>query len=231
MAVGGAAAIFFVGGWSVLALMSVDFYASPANAKLWHNAGFGVLFVMWALMMAVMMLPVAIPFLRLFARCAPHLPHQWAAAAGGYLTLWTLFSVAAAALQMAANAAGGMSDSMALAHSPWRAALFAVAGIYQLTPLKMACLRGCRPPPIFLLLHWRPGIGGAFATGAKHGLYCIGCCWALMLLLFVGGIMDFRWIAALTIYAVVEKIAPPQPLAHAVGGGLLLLAVFELSGL
>lgn len=222
--------------WWLTVMMAVDFAASPVRIEGWQNAPFAVLFAMWAVMMAAMMAPVALPFLRLFWRCCAHLGKTpaalTAAAAGGYLSLWVLFSLAAAVLQLAANSEMMLGDGMAL-HSPEaRAILFAAAGIYQLTPLKFACLRGCRPPPLFLILHWRNGLGGAFTLGAKNGMYCVGCCWALMLLLFAGGIMDLRWIAALAIYALAEKVAPsPQILARATGGGLLALSALQIISL
>ncbi|MGI9297514.1 MAG: DUF2182 domain-containing protein [Gammaproteobacteria bacterium] len=220
--------------WWLTATMAADFAdAAPGRIAEWWGASFAVLFAMWAAMMAAMMAPAAAPFLRLFWRCRAHLggdsPAATAAAAGGYLSAWMLFSAAAAALHSGANSAAMLGDGMSL-HSPEiRAMLFAAAGAYQLTPFKFACLRGCRPPPLMLILDWRPGIGGAFALGAKNGMYCVGCCWALMLLLFAGGVMDLRWIAALTLYALAEKAFPsPRILARATGFGLLFFAAAEL---
>ena len=232
-AVGGGVAVA-AACWWLTAAMAADFArASSASIAAWQHASFAVLFAMWAVMMAAMMAPAAAPFLRLFWRCRAHLGKApaaaTAAAAGGYLILWAAFSAAAALLQLAANRTAMLDDAMML-HSPEaRALLFAAAGAYQLTPLKFACLRGCRPPPLFLILNWRDGLGGAFALGAKNGAYCVGCCWALMLLLFAGGVMDIRWIAALSLYALVEKAAPaPRTLARAAGVGLLAAAALEI---
>ena len=231
MIVGGVAAAVC---WWMTAAMAIDFGRAPSAVRAqWQNASLPLLFAMWAVMMAAMMAPVAAPFLRLFGRCCAHLgkseKNVWAVA-GGYMVLWAAFSLAAAVLHFAANKAAWINDNMFLHSAEARALLFAVAGIYQLTPLKFACLRGCRPPPLFLILHWKDGIGGAFWLGAKNGVYCVGCCWALMLTLFAGGVMDLRWIAALTLYALVEKISPfPKRTAQAAGGGLILLAIGALS--
>ncbi len=183
--------------------------------------------------MAAMMLPTAAPFLRLFWQCcvfrkiAAH--SHIAAAAGGYILLWLFFSLLAAGAHKVAAEWNALNSSMALADPTARAALFAAAAAYQFTPLKFACLRGCRPPPLFLILHWQTGIGGAFRLGLKNGAYCVGCCWALMLLLFAGGVMDFRWIVGLTLLVLAEKILPPHPIvARSFGVGLLALAVVEL---
>ena len=220
------------GAWWLTAAMALDFAREGGG---WTGASFWALFGMWGAMMAAMMMASAIPFLRLFWRCCQHRGLQvfWhsAAAGGGYLVLWLLFSAAAAAAHWAADEWQFLNDNIALASSEGRAGLLALAGLYQLTPLKTACLRGCRPAAWQLILHWRRGLGGAFLTGAGNGAFCVGCCWALMLLLFVGGAMDLRWIVALAFYALLEKLLPPSPwLARLTGGGLLAAAVVVLVG-
>ena len=220
--------------WWLTFAMSVDFYHTSAAATMWQDASFGVLFIMWAVMMAAMMAPAALPFLRLIWRCSglqqtsqnsgSSQTLTTAAAAAGYALPWLGFSFAAAVIHKFTAASGMLSDSMMLSNPYICAGLFAAAGVYQLTPLKHACLRGCRPPAFFLILHWKSGIVGAIRTGAHNGLYCVGCCWALMLLLFAGGVMDLRWIAALALVAVAEKILPPKITSRAIGGGLLFLA-------
>jgi len=109
-------------------------------------------------------------------------------------------------------------------------ALLIAAGLYQLTPLKSACLKHCRGPAAFLATHWRPGVAGAFRMGLAHGAYCVGCCAVLMLILFVGGVMNLVWIAALTLVVAIEKLAPFGPAASkalaailVTGGGVLLV--------
>ncbi len=212
--------------WWLTAAMSADFYA---GGGVWQNPSYGALFLMWAAMMAAMMAPSAAPFLLLFWRFSARQNDEAAAlfAVAGYFLIWGIFSAAAAAVQWTAAAA--FNDSMALANPQARAALFFAAGIYQWTPLKFACLRGCRPPPVFLMLHWRCGGGGAFFAGVRHGAVCAGCCWALMLLLFAGGVMDLRWILALTAYVLAEKMLPqPRRMARIAGAVLVALAAAEL---
>jgi predicted metal-binding membrane protein len=121
----------------------------------------------------------------------------------GYLAIWLLFAVAAAVGQQMLS--GG---AMMLADERLATGVLIAAGAYQLSPLKSACLRQCRSPAQFLSRHWRPGAIGALRLGALHGAYCVGCCWLLMTLLFVGGIMNFAWIAALTLIVGVEKLLP-----------------------
>ena len=223
--------------------MSVNAHApysetlNSASAGQWQNAGWGILFVMWGVMMAAMMAPAAVPFLRLFWRCCLHFQMSFpsaaartVAAAGGYLLLWLGFSALAALLHWAANHSAMAGETMALQSPELRAAVFALAGVYQFTPLKSACLRGCRPLPMFMIMHWKNTVSGALQLGARNGAYCVGCCWALMLLLFAGGVMDLRWIGALALYALMEKIFPDRSgmLARITGGGLLMLAAWTL---
>jgi predicted metal-binding membrane protein len=141
----------------------------------------------------------------------------------GYLAVWLAFSIAAAALQRVLAPAGLISATTWWSRS---AALSAVvlgaAGLYQLSPFKYRCLTHCRGPVHFLTQHWRPGRLGAFAMGLRHGAWCVGCCWMLMALLFVGGLMNLAWIALLTLLVLVEKLAPAGPLVGKVAGVVLL---------
>lgn len=168
----------------------------------------GALVLMWWLMMLAMMLPSAAPAILLYGRVrevrgdAAAVAPTWLFL-GAYLSAWLLFSIAAAAAQHLL-----ISPSMALEGNWTTSALFVIAGIYQLSPLKSACLRQCRSPAEFLTRHWQPGVAGAIRLGIRHGAYCVGCCWMLMALLFVGGVMNFVWIAALTLVVGVERLAP-----------------------
>src|SRR5438067_5653687 len=178
--------------------------------------GYGlVVFAMWAVMMVAMMLPSVAPVTLLVAGIA----RRRAAAGGtfgtgtalfvlGYLAVWCGFAAAATALQWGLDEAGLMSDTMALANRIVAGIVLVAAGIYQWTPLKEACLQHCRSPLDFLLFHWREDGLGAFASGLGHGAYCLGCCWMLMALLFVGGIMNLVWIAAIALLVLVEKTLP-----------------------
>ena len=181
----------------------------------WSIAYGLVVFAMWAIMMVAMMLPSAAPVTLLVANIA----RQRAAKGGtfgagtvlfvlGYLGVWTGFAAIATLLQWGLDEAGLMSDVMALANQIAAGVVLIVAGIYQWTPLKEACLRHCRSPLQFLLFHWRDGWRGAFLSGLDHGAFCLGCCWILMALLFVGGIMNLAWIAAIALLVLIEKTLP-----------------------
>ena len=197
----------------------------------WDRTHTLLLFAMWAVMMAGMMLPSAAPMILLYAgvlrRKQPmrsHIPHVYALGAG-YLLIWTGFSAAATIVQRWMSELLVLTPMMEPATPVLTAALVAVAGLYQLTPLKTRCLQSCRSPLSFIMRAYRPGGAGAFTMGVRHGLYCLGCCWALMLLLFAGGVMNLTVIAALTIVVLVEKVAPFGGVTSRVlGAGLLLLA-------
>jgi predicted metal-binding membrane protein len=146
------------------------------------------------------------------------------AIAAGYLVVWAAFSLGATALQRLLARLLVVSPMMEVTSARTNAALLFVAGIYQLTPLKRACLRQCQSPLGFLMSRWRGGIAGAFRMGLEHGVYCVGCCWALMLLLFAGGVMNLVVIAALTVFVAFEKLAPIGASGTRVSGALLLAA-------
>jgi predicted metal-binding membrane protein len=182
----------------------------------------GALVLMWWLMMVAMMLPSASPAILLYARVRERrgsggaVVQPWVFALG-YLSVWLLFSIGAAALQRLLA-----QPAMALAEGPVSGAVLLAAGLYQLSPFKGACLRQCRSPVEFLTRQWRPGLTGALRLGVLHGTYCVGCCWILMALLFVGGVMNFAWIAALTLIVGVEKLAPRGDIIGRVAGVALI---------
>jgi predicted metal-binding membrane protein len=126
----------------------------------------------------------------------------------GYLAVWLAFAAVATLLQWRLEAAGLISDTMALASIVAASTVLIAAGVYQWTPLKQACLRHCRSPLEFLLFHWRDGGAGAFVSGVRHGAFCFGCCWMLMALLFVGGIMNLAWIGGIALLVLAEKVLP-----------------------
>jgi len=170
-------------------------------------------FAMWALMMVGMMLPSAAPMILLHARVARRASDQGAPVAAtavfaaGYLVAWSTFSLAATGVQGLLVDAALMADSMA--SNAWLAgAVLVFAGLYQWTPQKRACLAHCRSPIAFLSRHWRPGRWGALVMGIRHGATCVGCCWALMGVLFAVGVMNLAWIAAIALFVLVEKTAP-----------------------
>ena len=188
----------------------------------WTTAYFAAMFAMWAVMMAGMMIPSAAPAILLFASLRRYAGARSAGHAllftAGYLATWTAFSLAATAAQWwlaqrSLLSAGMTSDGPILA-----GILFIAAGLYQLTPLKAACLAKCRSPAQFLVERRREGAGGAFVMGADHGLYCTGCCWALMALLFAFGVMNLVWVAALAAFVLLEKMLPTGPRAARIAG-------------
>lgn len=170
--------------------------------------------LMWWVMMVAMMLPSAVPAILLYGRVRRGRGGTFTIAASGvflsgYLLAWLAVSAIAAALQIWATRAGLLDGmTMRATYAPLAGTTLVVAGLYQLLPFKDACLRNCRSPAAFLSRHWRPGPRGALKLGLLHGGYCIGCCWLLMALLFVGGVMNFPWIAALTALVAAEKLLP-----------------------
>ena len=168
--------------------------------------GWPLIFAMWAAMMVAMMLPSAAPAILLYARVHRHSAGSdgappTGAFLAGYLTCWMAFSASAATLHHAL-------EGDALANRYITAAVLIAAGLYQLSPLKDACLARCRSPAQFLTRHYRPGPRGALRLGALHGAFCVGCCWLLMALLFVGGVMNLAWVAGLTLLVAAEKLLP-----------------------
>ncbi len=191
-------------------------------------ASFAAALAMWSLMMVLMMLPSAAAALLLYDRAGrgqtgSAAPARTVLFAAGYLTAWIAVSAPIAGLQVGLRHALLVTPALQPAR-PWLSGLLLiVAGTYQLTRWKTACLTHCQSPLAFLLTHWRPRAPGALLMGLHHGLYCVGCCWALMLLLFAFGVMDVRWIAALGLYVLIEKQLWQGPaLARVTGVGLLL---------
>ena len=193
-----------------------------------------IVVLMWWIMMIAMMTPSAAPLVLLYSRVARHHaagePPAGAAIAPagflaiGYLLVWLLFSFAAAAAQELLQPAGLLSGMMLWSKSAvLSATVLAAAGLYQLSPLKQACLQHCRAPAQFLVSHWRPGRMGALVLGMRHGAYCVGCCWLLMTLLLVGGVMNLVWIVALTLFVLAEKLAPSGTTIGRWSGVLLLV--------
>jgi len=198
-----------------MSMQALDDTLVPLAAEPWTVGWAALMLAMWAVMMAAMMLPSAAPAILLYATLARRRAERGealASAAGafasGYVLVWALFSVAATALQFALEQAALMSPAMRTTSVALAGAALVGAGVYQWTSLKHACLRHCRSPLEFITEHWRSGASGALRMGATHGAYCVGCCWVLMLLLFVGGVMNFAWIAGLALFVLVEKVVP-----------------------
>lgn len=224
-------------GMSTIAMTTWQF-PPPRPATVmpgeWDAGYWLTMLVMWWVMMIAMMIPSAAPMILLYARVFRHGQSRGqisealvptAAFAGGYLFIWLAFSMAATALQFALERAGLVHGMWMWSMDRWlTAGLLVAAGLFQLTPLKAACLAHCRSPAAFLAQHLRPGRGGAFRLGIIHGGYCLGCCWALMLLLFAAGIMNLVWIAGLAALVLIEKLAPFGARLSPVIAGVLLSA-------
>ena len=219
--------------WMWIALMAHDMYGSMRGASAWMMtddwdvAHLLLLWAMWAAMMTAMMLPTAAPLVLLFAGALRGRREHDAtlriyALASGYLVVWAAFSVGATLLQRILASTLALTPMMEPAQPIIAAALLALAGVYQLTPVKRACLRVCRSPLSFLVQHWRGGALGAMRLGVDHGIYCLGCCWALMLLLFAGGVMNLVVIVALMLWVLAEKLLPYGEQTARVSGIVLL---------
>ena len=185
--------------------------AMPAT-KPWTPADVAATFVMWAVMMAAMMSAPAGPAMSLFAGIQARRPSRDALVvplfALGYALVWIAYSALATLAQWWLHDAALLSPMMAPRSGRVAGVILVAAGLYQLTPLNVACLRHCRSPLEFFMTHWRDGRGGALAMGVRHGLFCLGCCWALMAVLFAVGVMNLLWVATLTIVVLLEKVAP-----------------------
>ena len=222
--------------WIWIALMARDMYGTMSGASAWMMSRVWdwprilLLWVMWAVMMTAMMLPTATPLVLLYAAAARKHAEAGSPArriyalAAGYLLVWSLFSMLATALQRLLASSLLLTSMMEPATPVAGAVVLGIAGLYQLTPLKRACLRACRSSLGFIVQRWRGGAAGAFRLGLDHGTHCLGCCWALMLILFAGGVMNLVVIIALTVWVMVEKTAPFGE-RTSIASGVVLLAI------
>ncbi len=220
--------------WAWIAPMALDMYGPMHGASAWMMAAgeparyAALLFAMWTVMMAGMMLPSVAPAVLLFALVVrshdtTRVALRACAFTAGYLLVWTAFSVAITLLQLVLAALLYLSPMMELRNQVLSGAVVLAAGAYQLTPAKRSCLASCRAPVAFLARYYRPGSGAALRLGLRHGGYCLGCCWALMLLLFVAGVMNLAAIAAIAVFVLLEKIAPLRFQGGRLSGVLLIL--------
>jgi predicted metal-binding membrane protein len=247
--------IVVLSGLVVITLLSWAYVASLASdmqnmemampqMQAWGPADFALMFVMWAVMMIAMMTPSAAPMILMFTAVnrrrqkqqVPYVPTSVFLL--GYLVVWAAFSGLATAAQWGLHTVSLLSPVMLVSTTPVLGGiLLLVAGIYQWTPLKHACLSKCRSPLGFVLNEWREGGWGALHMGLKHGSYCTGCCWSLMALLFVAGVMNLLWVAAIAGFIVLEKMAPAgQRMGQAAGvlmiaGGVVLLGLTLWGGM
>ena len=218
-------------GWSLI-LWSVANMSSPLVSLMmpmdgnWSLSEIMAVWLMWAVMMGAMMLPSAIPMLMVHRRVAtkkdPGSTNSHHLFLGGYIVTWTLFSAAAAAAQWAFQRADILSHMLILQDRSVAGFILFAVGFFQFSSIKSVCLKSCRAPIGFLVTNWQPGRAGAFHMGLQHGKYCIGCCWALMMVLFVGGVMNLTTIAALSSIVLLEKLMPRGDLIARLGGAALI---------
>jgi predicted metal-binding membrane protein len=199
-----------------------------ATDRPWNAADLSLTFAMWTVMMVAMMAGAAAPVLLLFAgalrgRGAGRVPLPLLMFGLGYATIWIGFSGAATGVQWLLHDAALLSPAMAASSPRVAGAILIATGAYQVTRWKSACLAHCRSPLGFLMTHWRNGNIGAFRMGLRHGTYCLGCCWALMCVLFAVGVMNLVWVAALTVLVCLEKIGPAGMMT-ARGAGVVLVS-------
>lgn len=188
---------------------------------------------MWIVMMIAMMIPAVMPMAAIYRALpqASNIRFATLAFVAGYLAVWSAFALAAAVLQWWLHASGWLHGHRVATEGAVTGGILLAAGLYQLTPIKLACLARCRSPISFFMDHWRDGRAGAFQMGLRHGLFCIGCCWVLMLLMFAGGAMSVLTMALLSLFILAERILPAGPwvarlpgLALMAGGAALLFS-------
>lgn len=210
--------------WSYLAMMAIDMTSLPGMPMpIWDFRYFLLMFLMWAIMMTGMMLLSVVPTVLIYASIVRKAKKDGTTIAptsmfiAGYLAMWIVFSLFATCLQWFFDKLGVLSPMMVSNNAIFGATLLILAGVYQWLPIKDACLHQCRSPVHFISHNWRSGNQGAFIMGIHHGLFCVGCCWLLMSLLFFGGVMSLLWIAAITVFVLLEKLLP----FGAIGGKVL----------
>jgi predicted metal-binding membrane protein len=205
--------------------------------RAWTARDFTFIFLMWAIMMVGMMTPSATPMILIYARVARQAAEESRpiAATGwfvsGYLLSWTAFSLVAAIAQGVLERLAWLTPMMAAASNKVGGVVLIIAGIYQFTPLKNNCLSRCQSPFAFIQANggFKRGMGASVQLGMRHGFYCIGCCWALMALLFVGGVMNILWIAAIAFHVLIEKVVPSgNAIARVAGAGMAIAGIWLL---
>jgi predicted metal-binding membrane protein len=203
------------------------------HMQSWGAIELLLLIMMWAVMMVAMMIPSVAPLILIFARANRQKgSRRVVGSAGilllGYLLVWLGFGAIAALVQWWLHSAALLSPMMKSTNPVLGGLLLAAAGVFQFTPLKRACLTRCRSPLTFLMSDWRAGQWGALVMGLKHGAYCVGCCWLLMTLLFVAGVMNLLWVALIAVLVLVEKIAPRGDLIGRCAGVALIVVGIAL---
>ncbi len=193
--------------------MNALFFAMPMTPG-WTATDFILLYLMWLVMMIAMMTPSVVPLILIFAKVnrerreheGPFISASYLMT--GYFLVWAAFSLAATSLQWLLQQLSLLNPEMKTTNNILGGMILIITGLFQFTPLKQICLKHCRTPISFVLNHWKEGKAGALKMGIENGLYCLGCCWMLMVLLFVAGIMNLLWVALIALFVLLEKISP-----------------------
>ena len=216
--------------WAMDNMHLVDMWMPPrGDMRAWLAYDFFMLFSMWLIMMVAMMLPSAIPLALLFAqvqqqrRGKNQIVVPTYLLVTGYVGAWGVFSIAITLAQWQLHQEGLLDPMMSSRNYLFSGLMLLIAGIYQWTPWKDTCLRHCRTPMSFLLGSWREGNGGALAMGAHHGMYCVLCCWGLMLVMFAVGVMNMLWMVIIALFVLLEKTILPPKIGSALVGSILLI--------
>jgi len=234
-------ALITVLAWAYMFRMAWEMVGRGMDINLaclghWGPGDLAHMFIMWSIMMVAMMIPSATPMIIIFAtvnrqrsnKQGPFIP-TWVFVLG-YLTAWTVYSGLATMVQWGLHTAALLTHTLVIT-SPLLGALFLVAaGVFQWTPLRDACMTQCRSPFGFIMTEWREGHRGALIMGLKHGIYCVGCCWLLMILSFVLGVMNILWMAALTAFMVLEKVTDNKWVSRTAGMILVVWGLWVVAG-
>jgi predicted metal-binding membrane protein len=222
-------------GLSMTSMGAMEMAQDMATPQLrsWGAVELLLLFVMWAIMMVAMMVPSVAPLILLFTGASRRKGIDQAVGSAasllsGYLIVWVGFAGLAALTQWGLHRAALLSPMMASTSPVLGGILLVAAGVFQFTPLKRACLGHCRSPMSFLMSHWRDGRWATLVMGLEHGAYCVGCCWMLMALLFVTGVMNLLWVAVIAAFVLVEKTTTLGERLSRIAGGVLIVAGFAL---
>jgi len=219
-----------------MAVMNMDalFFAMPMSPS-WTAVDFVLLFLMWFVMMIAMMTPSVAPLILIFTMVNRQRMQQdrpfvkTAYLVTGYFLVWAAFSLAATSLQWLLQQISLLNPEMKTTSKILESIILITTGIFQFTPLKQTCLRYCRSPLDFVHRHWKEGKRGAFRMGIENGFYCLGCCWMLMVLLFVAGIMNLLWVALIAVFVLIEKILPKRKwISYGAGFVLIVYGVLLL---
>ncbi len=198
----------------------------PGSEAQWQPGDFTVVYIMWSVMMAAMMLPSVMPMVNAYRRACLRRYHSDSPYSGlfsfSYLLIWLVFSIILTLMQWQFHRLQWLSGMMENTSGLLAATIFVIAGVYQFTQLKNACLHHCRSPVSFLMNNWHEGRLGAFFMGLKHGVTCLGCCWAQMLLMFALGVMNISAMIAITLFILLEKGLPDHNTFISKGAGILL---------